>query len=326
MFDHRFLIPGFLGVGSLPRKRTMFNAYYKKNSIGIVRRPSLFVFSMLIPGLFLVILFNYIPIFQSFIYSFYRWSGGPRKTFLGLKNYIDLLSSEVFYTSLINQLIILATRTIFMIVPSLLVARLIFGLKSRPKLSNFFRLIFVVPVVIPPIVVLLIWQFLFDGEIGLINEFLKLISLEQLTRAWLGDPKTALGSVITIGFPWIQGTNMLIFLAGFLSIEESIWDSVLLEGVKPLRRFISIDLPLILGQLKLNIILTIIQLMQDFVGVMILTDGGPGTATMVPGLLLYKNAFSFAKMGYANAIGVVMFVVILCLSILNSKIGKENLQ
>jgi len=66
--------------------------------------------------------------------------------------------------------------------------------------------------------------------------------------------------------------------------------------------------------------------MQDFVGVMILTDGGPGNATIVPGLLLYKNAFAYAKMGYANAIGVVMFVVILTLSILNSKIGKENQQ
>ena len=126
---------------------------------------------------------------------------------------------------------------------------------------------------------------------------LNVISLSHLTRAWLGDPKTALGSVIAIGFPWIQGTSMLIFLAGFLAIEESIWDSVLLEGVKPIRRLFTIDIPLILGQLKLNIILIIIQLMQDFVGVMILTDGGPGTATMVPGLLLYKNAFSYAKNG-----------------------------
>lgn len=304
----------------------MFSSYYKKRSIGIVRRPSLFVLSMLLPGLCLVIIFNYIPIVQSFIYSFYKWSGGTKKTFLGLRNYVSLFTSEVFYISLWNQLIILLTRTVFMIVPSLLVARLIFGLKSRPGASNFFRLIFVIPVVIPPIVVLLIWQFIFDGEIGLLNALLNLVGWGNLAHAWLGDPNTALGSVIAIGFPWIQGTSMLIFLAGFLAIDESIWDSVLLEGVKPFRRLISIDLPLILGQLKLNIILTIIQLMQDFVGVMILTDGGPGTATMVPGLLLYKNAFSYAQMGYANAIGVVMFVVILALSILNSKIGKENNQ
>lgn len=304
----------------------MFKAYYKKRSIGIVRRPSFFVFSMLIPGLFLVILFNYIPILQSFIYSLYKWSGGSKKTFIGLQNYTELFKSSLFYTSLINQLIILLTRTVFMIVPSLMVARLIFGLKTRPALSNAFRLIFVIPVVIPPIVVLLIWQFLLDGEIGLLNEILKALSLESLTRAWLGDPHTALGSIIAIGFPWIQGTNMLIFLAGFLSIEDSIWDSVLLEGASSLYRFFTIDLPLILGQVKLIVILTIIQLMQDFVGVMILTDGGPGSATIVPGLLLYQNAFSYAKMGYANAIGVVMFIFILSLSILNSKIGKESLQ
>jgi raffinose/stachyose/melibiose transport system permease protein len=304
----------------------MFKAYYKKRSIGIVRRPSFLVFAMLIPGVCLVVLFNYIPIIQSFIYSLYKWSGGSKKTFLGLENYLNLFQSSLFYTSLLNQLIVLMTRTFFMIIPSLLVARLIFGLKTRPGWSNAFRLIFVIPVVIPPIVVLLIWQFLLDGEIGLINEVLKMLSLESLTRAWLGDPKTALGSIIAIGFPWVQGTNMLIFLAGFLSIEETIWDSVLLEGVKPLYRFFTIDLPLILGQVKLIIVLTIIQLMEDFVGVMILTDGGPGNATIVPGLLLYKNAFAYAKMGYANAIGVVMFVVILTLSILNSKIGKENLQ
>ncbi|MCK9547737.1 MAG: sugar ABC transporter permease [Sphaerochaeta sp.] len=304
----------------------MFSTFYKKRSIGIVRRPSIFVLSMLVPSLFLVLLFNYYPILQSITYSFFKWSGGHKKTFLGLKNYIDLFTSSVFYISLYNQLVILVLRTIFLIVPALLVARLIFGLKTWAKASNFFRLIFVVPVVIPPIVVLLIWQFLLDGEIGLINSFLQAVSLGNLTRAWLGDPKTALGSVIAIGFPWVQGTNMLIFLAGFLAVDESIWDSVTLEGVSSLQRFFYIDIHLILGQLKLNIILTIIQLMQDFVGIMVLTDGGPGTATLVPGLLLYKNAFQYAKMGYANAIGVVLFVVILSLSILNSRIGKESNQ
>lgn len=281
------------------------------------------VLAMLLPSLFLMILFNYIPIAQSFVFSFFRWSGGPLRTFLGFENYVNLFTSELFYTAMYNQAIILLFRTVLLVLPPLIVARLIFGLKNRTRLGNFFRMAFVIPIVIPPIVVLLIWQFLYDGQVGLINEILRTLSLGEYARPWLGSPDTALGAIIAIGFPWVEGTNMLIFLAGFLSVDESIWDSVHLDGVKPLQRFFSIDLPLILGQLKLILILTLIKLMQDFVGIMILTRGGPGTSTMVPGLMLYQSAFSYARMGYASAIGVVMFLIILALSILYSRIGKE---
>jgi len=301
----------------------MFETYARRKAISLVRRPTALVMAMLFPSLLFVILFNYIPITQSFIFSFYRWSGGPKRTFIGLDNYIRLFSNEVFYSALYNQVIILATRTILLVTPPLIVARLIFGLKTRPGLASLFRMAFVVPIIIPPIVVLLIWQFMYDGQIGLINEILRSISLGEYARGWLGDPKTALGAIIFIGFPWVEGTNMLIFLAGFLSIDDAIWDSTVMDGVGPLTRFFQIDLPLVLGQLKLILVLTLIKLMQDFVGIMILTRGGPGTSTMVPGLLLYQNAFSYAKMGYASAIGVVMFFIILALSILNSRIGKE---
>lgn len=301
----------------------MFEAYSRRKAISIVRRPTPLVLVMLIPSLFLVILFNYIPIGQSLFFSLYRWSGGATRTFRGLSNYVDLFSSEVFHVSMYNQLIIVATRTILLVMPPLIVARLIFALKSRPGFANFFRLMFVVPIVIPPIVVLLIWQFMYDGQVGLFNTILRSLSLGQFARGWLGDPRTALGAIIAIGFPWVEGINMLIFLAGFLSVDNGIWDSVLIDGANPTQRFFRIDLPLIVGQLKLVLVLTLIKLMQDFVGIMILTRGGPGTSTMVPGLLLYQNAFSYGRMGYANAIGVVMFFILLSLSILSTRIGRE---
>jgi raffinose/stachyose/melibiose transport system permease protein len=296
----------------------------RKSSVPLIRRPHPLVFFMLLPSLALIIVFNYIPIVQSFYYSFFQWSGGANKVFLGLGNYATLLKDQIFIKSMVNQAYILLFRVAFMVVPPLLVAELIFWLKNRAKLSNIFRMLFVIPVVVPPVVVLLLWQFIYDGEIGFLNALLKTLGRADLVRGWLADPDTALASVIAMGFPWIDGTNVLIFLAGLLAVDMDLWDSVSMDGVKPLKRFFLIDLHLISGQLRLILTLTTIRLMQDFVGVMVLTNGGPGYETTVPGLLLYKNAFSYGKMGYANAIGVVMFILIFSLSVLNNKFKSKE--
>ncbi len=294
------------------------------HSVPLIRRPHPLVFLMLVPSIAMILIFNYIPIIQSVFYSFFEWSGGAAKTFVGLGNYLSLFRDPLFLKSLVNQGILLVARIFLVLVPPLFVALLIFGLKTRVFASNFFRMLFVVPVVIPPVVILLLWRFIYDGEIGLLNALLDSLGLGNLTRGWLADPDTALGAVIAMGFPWVDGTNMLIFLAGLLAVDSGIWDSLDLEGVKPIRRFFSIEIHLISGQLRLLLVLSTIRLLQDFVGVMILTNGGPGAETLVPALYLYKNAFGYGKMGYANAIGVAMFVIILLLSILNSRFKEDS--
>ena len=281
-------------------------------------------FFYIIPSLALVIIFNYIPIIESFWRSLYSWRGGARAIYLGLDNYRELFRDSGFGVSVSNMLQLLAFHLLAIVTMPLLVAELIFGIRHRPGVSHGFRLVFVIPMVVPQLVVLLIWSFIYDGEIGMLNAIMESVGLGAYTRGWLADPSTALYAIMGVGFPWVQGTAVLIYLAGLLAVSEEIWDVTRLDGVKGLRRFFAIDLHLILGQIKLLVILTIINQTQYFVGILVLTGGGPGYATLVPGLYLYQQAFDHARMGYANAIGVVLFFFLMAITVLNMTLLRSD--
>lgn len=145
-----------------------------------------------------------------------------------------------------------------------------------------------------------------------------------MQQPWLGSPKTSLYAVTFMGFPWVGGVTVLIYLAGLQGISDEIIDSSLVDGCSGLRRLFSIDIPLILGQFKLIIVLAVIGGLQGWVAVFVMTAGGPGTASMVPGLWMYNNAFLWNKMGYASAIGMFLFVLILSVTILNIKFVRTG--
>ena len=131
-------------------------------------------------------------------------------------------------------------------------------------------------------------------------------------------------AVAFVGFPWVGGFEVLIYYAGLSSIPESVTEAALLEGCTGVQKFFRIDIPMVMSQLKLILILTIIAGVQSFEGLFILTKGGPGFKTMVPGLWMYFNAFSFQRMGYACAIGVCLFFIILGLTVLNMRYFKST--
>jgi raffinose/stachyose/melibiose transport system permease protein len=135
-------------------------------------------------------------------------------------------------------------------------------------------------------------------------------------------------AVAMVGFPFIGGFEVLIYYAGLSGIPESVNEAALLEGCVGIRKFFLIDIPMVLSQLKLILILTVIAGIQGFEGLIVLTGGGPGYRTTVPGLMMYFNAFSFQRFGYACAVGVFLFVLIFSLTIINFKFFKsaEELQ
>jgi raffinose/stachyose/melibiose transport system permease protein len=180
--------------------------------------------------------------------------------------------------------------------------------------------------VVPWIVVLLVWRFLYDPMDGLINYALKAIGLGGLTHAWLAEPQTALGAIMFLGFPFVAGFNLLIYLAGLDSISQEVIDSAALDGATGWRRFLRVDVPLIMGQIKLIVILTMITQIQGFGDIILLTQGGPGFATMVPGMVMYQNALQFSKMGYGSAIGVVLFLIILVLTAINMRFIRSSVE
>jgi len=142
----------------------------------------------------------------------------------------------------------------------------------------------------------------------------------------LGNPRIALYSLMAVGFPWIGGFSLLIYFAGLQAIPVDVLDSCKLDGATGWSRIKNVDIPLVMAQTKLLMILGFIGGLQGFQTQLILTNGGPGYSTTVPGLHLYQNAMAYDRMGYACAIGVVLFIVILGLTYLNTKYLKSSAE
>ena len=283
-----------------------------------------FVYLMLIPTFALLLTFNYYPAFMGLYRAFFKWDIGLQPEFLGLGNFEKLfIRDDVFIKSLRHVSLLTSWRVISAVTFPFIVAELIFNLRSHVH-KYTYRVLTILPAVVPGIVILLLWQFIYDGTHGLLNAFLEGIGLEDWQQPWLGSPKTALYAVTFMGFPWVGGVTVLIYLAGLQGISDEVIDSSLVDGCSGLRRLFAIDIPLILGQFKLIIVLAVIGGLQGWVAVFVMTAGGPGTASMVPGLWMYNNAFLWNKMGYASAIGMFLFVLIMGLTILNVKFVKTG--
>lgn len=269
----------------------------------------------------LLITFEWVPAFSAMYNSFFAWNGGKLHLFVGLENYENLfLYDRTFRIALQNLFAFVLFRVIMQTVFPFMAAELIISLKSE-RWSNWWKIIFVFPMVVPMILNYLIWRFIYNPQVGLLNETLRLFGLEEWTRAWLSDPSTAMWALSFVRFPWLPTLQFLIILGGLQSIPKEIHESAQIDGAGFWRRVLYIDIPMSLRQITLAMILTAIFMTQRFDLFLVMTDGGPGYSTMVPALHLYQSAFNFLEFGYASAIGVVLFVVMLTLTVLNLRVS-----
>lgn len=276
------------------------------------------LYGLITPTFLLLIVFSLIPFLWAFWTSFFDYEVGGESRFVGLSNYGEYLRDPTFLPSFANMGFLTMFHVAVVLVCPLVVARLIYGLSSE-RARYIYRLLFLIPIVVPGIAGTLIWRGIVYNENGLVNASLRAIGMSELARGWLSDPNAVLWAVAFIGFPFAGGINVLIYYAGLNGIPESVHDAAELDGAAGLRRFFRVELPLLMSQVKLLLILTIIGSVQSFEGMLALTKGGPGFRTMLPGLWMYLNAFSFQRMGYACAIGVMLFLIILTLTILNMR-------
>lgn len=274
------------------------------------------LYALITPTFLLLIVFSLIPFLWAFWTSFQDYEVGGESRFVGLANYQELALDPTMLPSFANMAFLTLFHVGTVLIFPLLVARLIFGLSSE-RAQYIYRLLFLVPIVVPGIAGTLIWRGMIYNDQGFLNEALRLVGLGHLARGWLSDPSAALTAVAFIGFPFASGINVLIYYAGFNSIPESVQDAAQLDGATGIRKFFRVEVPLLMSQVKLLVILTIIGGVQGFEGMLALTKGGPGFRTMLPGLWMYLNAFSFQRMGYACAIGVLLFILILGLTVIN---------
>jgi ABC-type sugar transport system permease subunit len=287
------------------------------------RRTSIVVIAlMLAPTLVLLALFNYYPAVLGLSRAFTRWETGEDPQWIGLSNFVAMWHDEFLRLSLRNLLVLLVANVLKTLTMPLLVAELLMSLRS-PRWQYVMRTAFILPMVVPGMVTMLLWSFIYDGSVGLLNQILETLGMGAMARSWLGDSGTALWAIIGIGFPWAGGLALLIYLAGLNAISGDVWDSCQVDGVGGLKRVWYVDLPLLLPQVRLLLILTLIGVLQDFGSILVLTGGGPGLATHVPALHMYFQAFRFGHMGYAAAIGLTLFVAIFTLSLLNLLWGRR---
>ena len=284
------------------------------------------LYLFLLPTLLFLIVFRYYPAGSAIFHAFTKWTGAGDWSWVGAAHFREMPNDPILIASVKNIAVLLLAQVAKVLIFPLVAAELIYNL-SKERSRYLFRLLLIIPMVVPGIVNTLVWRFIMGPKpFGVLNALLKLVGLGAMQRPWLGDPNIALYSVMFIGFPWVGAVAMLIYYAGLQNIPDEIIDASLIDGATTLRRIFSIDLPLLMGQIKLQVVMTTIWTLQGFGGMLVLTGGGPGYSTMVPGLWMYQRAFQGDHFGYASAIGCAMFLVMLVITYINNKYIKSSVE
>ena len=271
-------------------------------------------YALLAPTFLILIVFVYYPPILGLIRSFYEWAPGTDATFVGFSNFRAYFAYPETQREMLNMGKLLLFGLFSNMVVPFVMAELIFSVRSAVA-KEFYRLLIIIPMLTPGLVTILLWKHMYDPKFGPIHTLLRSSGLDMLARNWLGEPSTALYAVMAVGFPWVSSIGTLIYLGGLAQISASIYDSCLLDGCTGLRRILRIDLPLVLGQVRLLAILAVIHGLTAFNTILVLTDGGPGFVTRVPGLTMYKRAFMTQQFGYGSAIGLMLFVLAMVLTL-----------
>ena len=262
--------------------------------------------------LVLAAIFVWTPVVWLVQKSFYDYALGEAPRWVGLGNFSEVLAGDPLIPASFRLLgIVIAFQLATKIVP-LLAARLLHGLTVE-RSRHAYRTLFLLPWVIPGVAVQLIWSQLIYSEYGVLNQILGWWWGSDATTAWLSNPHYALAAVLFVGFPFVSGLELLLFYAGFSRLPDSVREASALDGCTGWHRFVYVELPLLKPEIATVVSLTLITSIQTYENVLVMTKGGPGFSTALPGFLMYLQAFVYGRFGYACVIGLLLFVVILVL-------------
>lgn len=251
------------------------------------------------------------PPFTGISRSFTEWDGVMEPVWVGLDNFKKLFQDKIFLDSIPTMFWLNIPGLFLSMFANLLMAELLFNLRNE-KLQAVFRVLLLLPMVAPGVVGTLIWKNIFEPQNGLLNEILRALHILEETEMinWLSDFTWVIPALIFMGFPWIGGGSVLIYISGLNAVSGEMLEASRLDGCSTWKRILLIDLPNLAGQIRYFLVFGIISALQSYSTQVVLTNGGPGYTTMVPGYYMYKQGFGFGNMGYACAIGTFLFVVI----------------
>lgn len=282
----------------------------------------------LLPLMIGVICFAYYPPILAIIKSFTDWSSASSGTVIGFGNYKELFHDQVFLDSIPTMLILSIPSLIISIFVPLVMAELIYHVACG-KMKSLYRVLVLLPIIAPGVIGTYIWTFIYQQDGGLLNGLLNAVGIHSEIN-WLNDSRYVLFSMIFMGFPWVGGTNVLIYMSGLMDISTEVIEAARLDGAGTMRIIRSIHMPALVGQIRYFAVFGIIGAFQNYGMQVILSNSGKvdpditNSAIMVPGYYMYQQAFKHGRMGYACAIGTLLFAFVGLLTLLTFKVFKAK--
>jgi len=261
------------------------------------------------PALLVYGVFVLRPMALTVQYSFYEWDGITASTWVGLDNYRQILADPDLWGPIVHAFELIVFFSAIPVSLGLVAAATIRKIAAS-RLAVVARTVLFLPQIIPLVAAGIMWSWLLSST-GLVNQFLSAVGLGGATRAWLGDFTTALPAVGMIGAWVLLGLCTLLLLAGMGTIDPALFEAARLDGAGAVREFFSIVLPSLWREVSVCVTVTVIAALSSFDIVYISTQGGPGGATMVPGLQIFYLAFAERRIGTASALALLLVVLVL---------------
>lgn len=280
-----------------------------------------FVAITLTPIMLLFFVFAFLPIGISIFLSFYRYSPlDMNSPFIGIRNYTFAFATDLTYQkSLFNTFKYVLLSVPLNIVISLPIA---IALNRITHFKALFRAIYFVPAITTIVAVSLVWVYIFDPQAGLLNALLGALGLPK--HSWLGEPQTALYSVMVVAVWQDLGYNIIVFLAGLQTIPRTFYEAAEVDGADNWQKFRHITVPLLSRTTLLVVVLTTISYMQVFIPMQVMTHGGPLNSTRTIVLHIWDQAFQYLKMGYASALSVVLMLMLGLIALIQFKTIRSD--
>ncbi len=277
-------------------------------------------FLFLMPAIIIYFIFCILPFFDGIFLSFHKWDGFGEREFIGLTNYMKALTDRTFLLAIKNSVYLGFISSVISVITGVLLAWILLYIGRRS--GAFYRTILFSPSMIPAVITGLIFCFVYEPDMGILNKVLGVIGLGDLQTAWLTNKSTVLNCILFVS-AWKQvGLTMILCFAGMQSINQSVIESARVDGATDLRIFRKIILPLIMPFVQLSAVFALMSGLKIYDTVVALTNGGPGKFSIVMPMWILQNAYSFNKFGYATAMAMIFVLIVLMSMIIVKKIVK----
>lgn len=280
------------------------------------------LYLFILPGLAVYLLFFVYPTINGLVLSFTDWDGFSEKRWIGFDNYVHLLTSDsIFAKSFQNNMKFMLSVVIFQTFLSLLFSIL---LVRNTKWNVFCRSVYFFPTIISSVAVAFIWGFMYNPNVGVINNFLKLIGLDSLAQNWIGNPNIAIYSIAFAQIWAHTGQMIVLFVAGLQSIPSELYEAADLDGANRWQRFLHVMWPMLAPATTIVVAYTTIQSFKAFDLIFALTGGGPAYSTEILSTYIYHTAFQNSAFGYAAAQSMIFMIIIALITLFQFKLLRAN--